>query len=360
MGKSYYQILGVTAKATDREIRRSYLRQARREHPDLNPGDSAAPARFREIKEAYRVLSRQASRAIYDREGKVPPPAEEEGRVPGHGRKNGESRGWENILRDIFQETPEIEPEAVSARGEDIHQVLEVSFEESLRGVRRECRVLKEGPCPECGGNRFAPGAKVETCPECVGSGLVEVRKGPWTAKKICPRCGGVGEVSDRPCPGCSGRGRRPVTETVAVDVAAGSDSGTRIVVSGAGQPGKRGGEAGDLVVTIKVRPHPVLERRGYNLHCSVPITVSEAALGATILVPTAEKKASIKIPMGTQSGQQFRLRGKGIAIPGRRGSGDLYITTVVVVPPATDPRARRLFRELEKIYPENPRVKGK
>lgn len=358
MEKNYYQILGVTSKAADREIRRAYLKLARREHPELNPGDREAAARFGKIQEAYRVLSHRASREMYDRQGKAPSPAEEDSITPGGRRKGLESRGWENILRDIFQDAPGVESEAASAHGEDIHQVFEVTFEESLRGVERECRFQREGPCPECRGRRYAPGTKVEDCPECSGSGLVEVRRGPWTAKKICPRCSGEGEVGPQPCQTCSGSGKRLVVEKAVVRVPAGSDSGTRILVPGAGQPGKRGGESGDLVVTLRVQPHPVLERRGYNLYCSVPVTVSEAALGAKISVPTAEGKASLRIPVGTQCGQKFRLRGRGVPLPGGGERGDLYVSIVVVIPSAADPGGRRLFQELEKIYPENPRVK--
>jgi len=357
--KDFYKTLGVSPKAGEREVRRAYLKLARKHHPDVNPGDRQVVVHFREIQEAYRVLVNPAARKLYDRKGEVPPAGEKGGGSRERRAAPSDSRGWENIIRDVFHGEEALEAETGEARGEDLHPVLEVSFAESLKGAKKQIVYQREATCAECGGKRYAPGSRVSECEDCAGSGLVRVRRGPYLVKKICPRCFGGGEVGSRLCPGCGGKGRRLVTERKLVRVAVGSDSGTVIEVAGGGQPGKRGGESGNLLVTLRVQPHPRIERRGYNLYSTVPIALSEAALGATILVPTAERKVSLKIPPGTQGGQQFRLRGKGVPLPAASKRGDFYVTVEVGIPAATEPGARRLFRELEKLYPGNPRVRN-
>ncbi len=358
MRRDLYRTLGIPRQARERDIQRAYLKLARKCHPDVNPGDRQVVVRFREIQEAYRVLVNPAARQLYDRKGQVLPPRKEGSPAREKEAASPESRGWENIIRDVFHgETAEVDTGA--SRGEDLHPVLEVSFQESLKGARKDIVYQREAACTVCGGRRFAPGAPVGECGDCGGSGLVRVRRGPYQVKKICPRCSGAGETSTRFCAGCGGKGRRLVTEKRSVQVPAGSDSGTIIEVPGGGQPGKRGGESGSLLVTVRVQPHPTIERRGYNLFRTVPVTLAEAAGGSTILAPTAEKKVSLKIPPGTQCGQQFRLRGKGVPLPGGSKRGDFYVTVKVRIPMVTDPGARRLLRELEKIYPENPRVRA-
>jgi molecular chaperone DnaJ len=357
--KDLYEILGVSRKVKAAEIRRAYLKLARRLHPDVNPGDREAHQRYREIREAYRVLSRRQSRDLYDRKGETGPASDKRSRKPEGKMHLLDSKGWEGIVRDVFHNDVEGGNETGSSRGEDVHHVLEVSFQDSLKGAKRDISCQREIVCRSCRGRRFAVGAEIHDCPECAGEGLVLTRKGPYTVRQICRRCSGTGEASDQPCRVCAGRGRTLVTEKKRVRVQAGSDSGTRIVFPEAGHSGKRGGAAGDLVVTLRVQPDPAIERRGHNLYCDLPLTVTEAALGATILVRTPEGKVSLKVPAGTQGGEQFRLAGKGVARPGGNKKGDFYVTVRVVVPQATDPRARRLFLELEKLFPENPRVKA-
>jgi molecular chaperone DnaJ len=357
--KDLYEILGVARQAKTAEIRRAYQKLARRLHPDVNPGDREAHRRYREIQEAYRVLSRRQSRDLYDHKGETDPAHGKGGRT-GAGKGHPlDSKGWEGIVRDVFHNDAEGEGESGSSRGEDIQHVLEVSFEESLKGAKKVVSFQREMICPSCRGRRFAAGAEIHDCHECAGEGLVLTRKGPYSVRQICRRCVGTGEASEQPCGACSGRGRTLVTEKKKVSVQAGSDSGTRVVFPEAGHSGRRGGADGNLVVTVRVRPDPAIERRGYNLYCSLPLTVTEAALGATILVPTPGEKVSLQIPAGTQGGQQFRLAGRGVALPGGNKKGDFYVTVRVVVPQATDPRARSLFLELEKLFPENPRVKA-
>ena len=346
----YYRTLGVDPKAGAREIKRAWLKIARREHPDVNPGDRDAAARYALAQEAWRVLSQRALREEYDRRGRRPaPPAR---KAAPAGAASGAGRRWEQVVRELFPESAAVaaEPALARARGEDMHQVLELSFEEALRGVVRECRYRREGLCPECRGRRWAPGAVVETCRACNGRGVVEVPYGPWTVRKLCPTCGGEGEAASESCRACRGLGHLPVDERRMVRVPAGSPSGARIVVAGAGQPGRHGGEPGDLVLTLKVQPHPLLERKGQNLHATLALTLAQAVLGGPVSVPTAEGRATLVLPPGTQYGQVFTVRGKGVPAPGgARARGDLLVTVTVAIPSGEDPRVRRALQEIEK-----------
>jgi len=357
MEQDYYLILGVDAKAGAREIKRAWLKLARREHPDVNPGDREAAARYSLMHEAWRVLSQRALREEYDHRGRRSAPAT--GKSAAAGAVGDVGGRWEQVIRELFPESAAAatEPAMAPVRGEDIHQVLDVSFEEALRGVARECHYRREGACAECRGRRWAPGSPIETCRSCRGRGVVEVPHGPWTVRKLCPTCDGEGESGEEPCRVCRGRGHIPVAEKRAVRVAAGSPSGSRIVVAAAGQPGRRGGEPGDLVVTLKVQPHPLLERRGQNLYVSIPVTLSQAVLGGPVPVPTAEGRKTLRLPPGTQGGQVFILRGKGVPSPGGGARGDLHVTVTVALPSGDDPRVRRAMQELEKALAAAARV---
>ena len=356
--QDYYAILGVDPKAGAREIKRAWLKLARREHPDVNPGDREAAARYAAHAGGLAgALPARAARGVRppgapagagDR--RQPRPAAAAGGVGGR---------WEQVIRELFPESAAAatEPAMAPARGEDIHQVLDLSFEEALRGVVRECHYRREGACPECRGRRWAPGSRIETCHSCRGRGVVEVPHGPWTVRKLCPTCDGEGESGKEPCRVCRGRGHVPVAEKRAVRVAAGSSSGSRIIVAAAGQPGRRGGEPGDLVVTLKVQSHPLLERRGQNLYVSIPVTLPQAVLGGPVPVPTAEGRATLRLPPGTQGGQVFTLRGKGVPSPGGGARGDLHVTVTVALPSGDDPRVRRAMQELEKALAAPARV---
>jgi molecular chaperone DnaJ len=301
------------------------------------------------MQEAWLVLSQRNLREEYDHRGRRPLPASVT--RPAGGGTGGVGGRWEQVIRELFPESSAAatEPAMAPARGEDIHQVLDLSFEEAVRGAVRECHYRREGACPECHGRRWAPGSRIETCHSCRGRGVVEVPHGPWTVRKLCPTCDGEGESGAEPCRKCRGRGHIPVAEKRSVRIAAGSSSGSRIVVAKAGQPGRRGGEPGDLVVTLKVQSHPLLERRGQNLYVSVPVTLPQAVLGGPIPVPTAEGRATLRLPPGTQGGQVFTLRGKGVPSPGGGARGDLHVTVTVTLPSGDDPRVRRAMLELEK-----------
>lgn len=355
--QDYYLILGVAPKASAREIKRAWLKLARREHPDVNPGDREAVTRYSVIQEAWRVLSQRALRDEYDRRGHRPAPVIGKG-APGSAAGSVGGR-WEQVIRELFPESAAAatEPAMALQRGDDIHQVLDLSFEEALRGVVRECHYRREGACPECRGRRWAPGSPVETCHSCRGRGVVEVPHGPWTVRKLCPKCDGEGESGKEPCRVCRGRGHVTVAEKRAVRAAAGSSSGSRIIVAAAGQPGRRGGEPGDLVVTLKVQSHPLLERRGQNLYVSIPVTLSQAVLGGPVPVPTAEGRKTLRLPPGTQGGQVFILRGKGVPALGGGTRGDLHVTVTVTLPAGDDPRVRRAMQELEKALAASARV---
>lgn len=346
----YYRLLGVDPKASAREVRRAWLKVARREHPDVNPGDREAPARYARLQEAYRVLSQRPLREEYDRRGRLAPPAH-----PEAGKARGAGAGrWEQVVRELFPEAASAEP-AAAARGEDVHQVLDVSFEQGLRGAVLESRYQREAACPDCRGRRWAPGAAVDACRACAGRGVVEVPHGPWTVRRLCTACDGEGETGTPRCRTCRGKGRLPVSERREIRVPAGSASGARIAVPGAGHVGRRSGESGDLIVTLRVHPHPVLERRGRNLHATVPVPLARAILGGAVHVPTAEGRSTVRLPPGTQCGQQFTLRGKGVPAP-EGGRGDLIVTVGVTIPSGDDPQVRRIAQELEKSAPAGAR----
>lgn len=351
MEHDHYRLLGVDPKASAREIRRAWLKIARREHPDLNPGDREAAARYARLQEAYQVLSQRTLREEYDRRGHAGPAHAEAAKT--RAGAAGASR-WEQVVRELFPETA-VEPAAAPARGEDVHQVLELTFEQALRGAVLESRYQREAVCPDCRGRRWAAGAAVVSCRSCSGRGVVEVPHGPWTVRRLCPACDGEGETGTPRCRTCRGRGRLPLAERREIRVPAGSASGGRVVVPGGGQAGRRGGEAGDLVVTLKVHAHPLLERRGRNLHATVPVPLARAILGGPVHVPTAEGRSTLRLPPGTQSGQQFTLRGKGVPAP-EGGRGDLLVTVSVAIPSGDEPRARRAALELERAAGEPAR----
>lgn len=347
--QDHYRTLDVEPKASAREIKRAYLKLARREHPDVNPGDREAPARWARIQEAWRVLSSRSLRAEYDRLGRQPPPPAAPAADAARGGR-GEPRRWEQMLGDLFPESDAPpEPVVAPSRGEDVHQVVEVSFEEAMRGARRECLYQRQAPCPDCHGRRWAPGAVVRPCEACAGHGVVEVPHGPWTVRRICPGCSGEGESGEPACATCRGRGRMPSHERRGIRIPAGSATGSRVVVAGAGQPGRRGGGPGDLVVTVRVQHHPTLERRGQNLYTKVQAPLPLAVLGGPLRVPTIEGSSTMRLPPGTQGGQQFTLRGKGVPPSGEGKRGDLYVTVVVQIPSGEDPGVRRAMQELEK-----------
>lgn len=371
--EDFYSILGVPRTAKETEIKKAYRRMARKNHPDVNPGDKSAEERFKKIQEAYDVLSDPKKRAVYDQYGfysenfREPPGGQGRASAQGFdfsGMDFGES--GQSSFRDIFSEF--FGGAAASgrspgpAKGEDLEQHLNISFMESIQGLSARMVVNRQNSCSACDGSGSDRAAGQQTCSRCQGSGQEARAHGFMRFSSPCRACGGSGRVGAR-CPRCGGSGLLPAQETITVRIPAGVASGFRMRVPGKGNAGRTGGAPGasgapgDLYLIISVRPHDFFRREGNDILCTVPITVTEAALGTKIEVPSIDGKALLKIPPGTQSGQKFRLRGKGA--PSVRGDqqGNQIVEVRVLVPKVADERSKEILRELARLNPENPRA---
>jgi molecular chaperone DnaJ len=363
MEKDYYQILGVPRNASQAEIKKAYRKLARKYHPDLNPGDKAAEAKFKEIQEAYSVLSDPKKRAQYDQfgfVGNVPPGAEEASTFSGFEGFDFSDYG-SATFRDIFETffggrtaRQAVEPE----RGEDLHYTMKLGFEDAINGVQTRIRLNRLIPCSNCGGRGFISSGVSDRCPACGGRGRTTIQRGFMRFSTECPTCGGTGRTPGSLCSLCQGEGRVQGSETINVRIPAGVDTGSRVRIAGKGNAGRRGGPPGDLYISIEVSPHSFFHREGNNIYIKVPITITEATLGAKIEVPTLTGKTTIRIPPGTKSGQKFRIRGMGVPAAGGKARGDQFVEVTIVPPPFHDQRVRELMKELERIAPENPREK--
>jgi len=363
MGKDYYRTLGVDRKAPAAEIKKTYRKLARKYHPDLNPGDKAAEARFKEIQEAYSVLSDPKKRSQYDQLGFVgePPP-------PGAGGQGPSSSGFEGFdfsdygtssFKDFFEHIfsggagpGRVEPE----RGEDLHYSMTVAFDDAVNGLQTRIRLNRQAACPSCGGRGHVPDAGPSKCLTCGGSGRVFMQRGSMKFSSACPACGGSGTGRGRECSACRGQGTEDRSELITVRIPGGVDTGSTVRIPGKGNAGRNGAPPGDLFISIDVAPHPLFRREGANISLRLPITVSEATLGAKIEVPTLHGPTTIKIPPGTKSGQKFRIRDKGVPLPA--GRGDQFVEVYIVPPPFDNQRVRELMKELETLSGENPRDK--
>ncbi len=361
--RDYYEVLGVPRNASEREIKRVYRKLARKYHPDVNPGDKEAEAKFKEVTEAYEVLSDPAKRRQYDQFGHQPfASATAEGPDAGFGFDFGpftefSQRGFGGI-GDIFSDIFGGRQGSTTApqRGQDLHYSIDLDFEDAIRGLSTEITLQKHAHCESCQGSGSAAGSTPQSCPDCGGSGRRQMRRGILNMAASCPRCQGSGRVVLSPCRSCGGRGLVYRTERLKVKIPPGVDTGSRIRLAGMGEPGKRGGPAGDLYVTTRVDAHPLFERKGDNIYCTIPITITEAALGARVEVPTVDGIATMGIPTGTSSGRVFRLREKGVPHLKGSGRGDQYVTVKVVVPQDLDDRSQQLLRELARLNPMDPR----
>ncbi len=363
--QDYYDVLGVPRGTSDKEIKRAYRRLARKYHPDVNPNNKAAAGKFREITEAYEVLSNPAKRRQYDQFGHSVAP----GPGPGSGTPSGSGfegfdfstfdlgdLGFGDFFSGLFRRgRPEAAPQAPT-RGEDLHYSLDLSFEDAIRGLATEITLQKESICSSCSGSGVADGAQFQTCPECGGSGRRQTAQGVVRFTEACPRCRGAGRINPNPCSRCGGKGTVWGTDRIAVKIPPGVDNGSKVRLQGKGAPGRNGGPAGDLYIVTRVRPHPFFERKGDNLYCEVPVTITEAALGAKIEVPTIEGAASMIIPPGTSSGQVFRLREKGVPHLKGTGRGDQYVSVKIVISKTLDTRSQELLREFSRLNPADPR----
>jgi molecular chaperone DnaJ len=348
-----YERLGVRQEAGAAEVRRAWQRASRALHPALNPGDPVAAERYRQAAQAFEVLSDPQRRAAYDRgelpAGPVEPVAE--GGFEGFdfsARVRIETVGF----REIF-DAPAGPAAGEAARGEDLEQSTRVGFDEAMSGTVRRVHLVRFDPCADCGGAgevAFGPAP----CPRCQGSGTVRGSRGHMIFARPCVECGGRGEIRRKPCGRCGGEGRRVASEWLEVRIPPGVGNASQVRLPGAGNAGRRGGPPGDFVLTVEVEEHPVFRREGDDLHCVVRVGMVEAAMGGHVEVPTPEGPVTIEVPAGTQNGQRFRLRKRGIPHLGGGGLGDLWVEARVTIPAATDDRARALLRELAAVLPRS------
>ena len=348
MKRDYYDILGVSKSATDDELKKAYRKLAMKHHPDRNPDNPEAEARFKEAKEAYEMLSDPARREAYDRYGHAGVDPNAGGFAGGQG-----FGGFADVFGDIFGDIFGGQRGGGGGRnqvyrGADLRYAMEITLEQAAAGHTTEIRVPGWEHCETCHGSGAKPGTQPTVCKSCGGQGAVRVQQGFFSIQQTCPTCRGSGKVIPDPCTACDGIGRIKKSKTLEVKVPAGIDDGMRIRSTGNGEPGINGGPPGDLYVEIRVREHPVFQRDGDDLHCEVPVSMTTAALGGNVEIPTLDGGAEIELPEGTQTGKQFRLRGKGIR--GLRSSypGDLYAHVVVETPVRLTERQKELIRELD------------
>ncbi len=354
--KSLYEVLGVPKNASQEEIRKAYRKLARQHHPDRNPGDTSAEERFKEVQGAYDVLSDPEKRKQYDAFG--------DGRMRGGSGPQGATFDFGDLgdLGDLFgglfgRGRGGARQEARGRRGNDVEASVSLSFEDSLRGVDVVIPVELETACRECGGSGARPGTAPTICPECKGRGVTSESQGLFALSQPCPRCRGNGTVIEQPCEKCKGSGRERRTKRYSVKIPAGVKDGTRIRLKGKGEAGYGGAEAGDLYVVTRVAPSKLYERRGdSDLVIEVPVTYPEAALGATVEVPTPEGPVSLKVPAGSEDGKLLRIRGRGAPKLTGSGKGDLLARVRLTVPKKLTKKEREALEELKKASRENPR----
>ncbi|MGB7294082.1 MAG: molecular chaperone DnaJ [Candidatus Aminicenantales bacterium] len=364
MEKDYYRILGIGRNASAAEIKKAYRKLARKFHPDLNPGDKAAEAKFKEIQEAYSVLIDPKKKSQYDQFGFVgaqPPPGA--GRraygssFEGFDFSDTGTSSFADFFENLFGRGGRA-AEAGPERGEDLHYSMKIGFEEAINGLQTRIQLTRLVRCPACQGSGHLHSSGKVRCPVCGGSGRTHLQRGSMKFATTCPACQGTGVSRGEECRDCRGRGLDQKTELITVNIPAGVDNGSRVRVPGKGNAGPNGGPPGDLFISIEVTPHALFRRDGSHILLKVPITVPEATLGAQIEVPTLGGKATIKIPAGTKSGQKLRLKQMGAPVPGGRTRGDEFVEVTIVPPPAQDRRVRGLMEELAGLYKENPREK--
>lgn len=356
--RDYYEVLGVPKNASDDDIKKAYRKLAMKYHPDRNQGDGAKKAEesFKEVKEAYEMLSDGQKRAAYDRFGHAGVDPAMGGGRPGTEAYGGFAEAFGDIFGDIFGGAGGGGRRGAGGgqqvyRGSDLSYAMEITLEEAARGKDSQIRIPSWDDCKACDGSGAKPGTSAKTCPTCNGSGQVHLRQGFFSIQQTCPNCHGSGKIIPDPCTACNGAGRIKSNKTLEVKIPAGINEGMRIRSAGNGEPGTNGGPPGDLYIEIRIKQHDIFERDGDDLHCTIPVGIATAALGGQIEVPTLGGKAEIELPEGTQHGKTFRLRGKGIK--GVRSSypGDLYCHVAVETPIKLTEHQRKLLKELDESF---------
>ena len=350
MKRDYYEVLGVSRSCDDEDLKKAYRKLALKYHPDKNPGDKEAEERFKEIGEAYQILADPERRGRYDRFGHA---AFEQGGFPGFDFGGG----FEDIIGDLFGDffgTGRGRGGRTRARrGQDLQYQLEVTFEEAARGCEKTISIPRLTPCATCNGTGAKPGTKPTTCPQCRGSGQIRFQQGFFSIAKTCGSCNGHGAVISDPCADCGGAGARRKKHSLSVRIPPGVDSGSRLKLRGEGESGGSGGQPGDLYVLIQVAEHSLFHRDGTDVVCEVPVSLTQAALGAEVDVPTLDGPRRLKVAAGTQSGHLFRLRGLGVPDLSGYGRGDQVVRLVVETPRKLSARQRELLEEFARISGE-------
>ncbi|MBL4540216.1 MAG: molecular chaperone DnaJ [Rhodobacteraceae bacterium] len=353
--RDYYEVLGTARGASAEDIKKAYRRKAKELHPDRNAGQDASDEAFKEVNEAYEALKDPQKRAAYDRFGHAAFDGGLGGGRPGGfgGQRGDFASAFSDVFEDLFGDFMGGGRGGAqrARRGSDLRYNLTVTLEEAFNGVKRTVQVPGSAPCEVCDGTGAAGGAEPVTCPTCAGMGKVRAQQGFFTVERTCPSCGGQGRIIKNPCSACGGQGRVARDRSLSVNVPAGVETGTRIRLAGEGEAGLRGGPLGDLYIFVDVREHPIFARDGQTLFCAVPVSVVTAALGGEIEVPTIDGgRARVRIPAGSQSGRQMRLKAKGMPAIRSSQSGDMIIELSVETPVNLTARQKELLREFEKL----------
>jgi len=358
--RDYYEILGAARSASADELKKAYRTQAKALHPDSNSSNPNAEAQFKDLNEAYDVLKDPDKKAAYDRYGH----AAFEGGIGGGARGGRGGQGdfasafsdvFEDLFGDFMGGGRGGNARARAQRGSDLRYNLRVTLEEAFKGIQKTISVPASVACDSCHGSGAEGGAQPVTCPTCSGMGKVRAQQGFFTVERTCPTCNGMGQIVKNPCKACGGAGRVEKERALSVNIPAGVETGTRIRLAGEGEAGMRGGPAGDLYIFLEVKEHSLFQRDGVHLFCRVPITITTAAMGGEVEVPTIDGGSSrVKVPAGSQTGKQMRLRAKGMPALRGGGAGDMLIELAVETPVNLTPRQKELLREFEKLSEEN------
>lgn len=356
--QDYYEVLGLSKGASDDEIKKAYRRLAKQYHPDMNPGDKVAEGKFKEVNEAYDVLSDPDKKAKYDQYGHA-------AFDPSSGFGGGAGGGFgfdgfdiSDIFSSFFGGTSSGRRPNGPVRGDDVRLRIALSFEEAVFGCKKEISYQRVQKCPDCSGSGAAKGTSAKTCPDCGGRGQVKVQQrtpfGMMQSTKTCDKCRGSGKIIETPCKNCKGSGFVRATKKLEVSIPAGIDDGQGIALRGEGCDGRNGGSAGDLTITVSVRPHAFFERDGYDIYCDVPVTFADMTLGAKIKVPTIDGEETLEIPEGTQTGATFTLKGKGVQVVNSSRRGNMYVTAVIETPRGLDKKQKEQLREFDAMMKDS------